>query len=82
MDAEELPRAESRPRTTAFVVPFFVFLITRRICDELKATNTHPLRSFAGSAVRRGSAVGFEDITPSEPTGESGERAGPTADQV
>jgi hypothetical protein len=56
MDAEELPRAEPRPRTTAFVVPFFVFLITRRICDELKATNTHPLRSSGGTAVRRSSA--------------------------
>jgi len=53
-------------RVTAFVVPFFVFLITRRICEELKATETHPLRSFAGSAVRRTSTGGFEELPPDE----------------
>jgi ubiquinol-cytochrome c reductase cytochrome b subunit len=69
-------------RVAAFVVPFFVLLITGRVCDELTATNTRWLRSFAGTAVRRGSAGGFEDMTPFEPTGESEERARPTADQV
>jgi ubiquinol-cytochrome c reductase cytochrome b subunit len=53
-------------RVAAFVVPFIVFLVTRRICDELAATETHPLRSFAGSAVRRTPDGGFDEISPTE----------------
>jgi ubiquinol-cytochrome c reductase cytochrome b subunit len=53
-------------RIAAFVVPFFVFLLVRRICEELRATETHPLRSFAGSAVRRDAAGGFEEIPAAE----------------
>ncbi|HET7047002.1 MAG TPA: cytochrome bc complex cytochrome b subunit [Solirubrobacteraceae bacterium] len=54
-------------RLAAFVVPFIVFLLTRRVCEELQVTETHPLRSFAGSAVRRSEAGGFEEIMPIEP---------------
>jgi hypothetical protein len=57
-------------RVAAFVVPFIVFLVTRRICDELKATETHPLRGLVGSTVRRRDAGGFEEITPTEVTEE------------
>jgi hypothetical protein len=54
-------------RIAAFVVPVFVFLITRRSCEELKATETHPLRSFAGSTVRRGHTGGFEEVPQRSP---------------
>jgi ubiquinol-cytochrome c reductase cytochrome b subunit len=53
-------------RVAAFVVPFIVFLVTMRICEELRATDTHPLRGFVGSTVRRSSQGGFEAITPTE----------------
>jgi ubiquinol-cytochrome c reductase cytochrome b subunit len=49
-------------RIAAFVVPFIVFLITKRVCEELRATETHPLRSFPGGAVRRIGTGGFEEI--------------------
>ena len=51
-------------RVAAFVVPFIVFLFTRRVCEELRATETHPLRSFPGGAVRRTGMGGFEEISP------------------
>jgi hypothetical protein len=41
-----------------------------RICEELKATEAHPLRGFVGSTVRRSDAGGFEEITPTELTEE------------
>jgi ubiquinol-cytochrome c reductase cytochrome b subunit len=65
-------------RVAAFVVPFIVFLVTRRICEELKVTETHPLRGFVGSTVRRRSDGGFEEITPTEPTGEPETATKPT----
>ena len=65
-------------RVAAFVVPFIVFLVTRRICEELKVTETHPLRGFVGSTVRRRSDGGFEEIAPTEPTGEPETATKPT----
>jgi ubiquinol-cytochrome c reductase cytochrome b subunit len=53
-------------RVAAFVVPFIVFLITKRVCEELRASETHPLRSFPGGAVRRTGRGGFEEISPAE----------------
>jgi ubiquinol-cytochrome c reductase cytochrome b subunit len=53
-------------RVAAFVVPFIVFLITQRVCEELRATETHPLRSFPGGAVRRIGTGGFEDISATD----------------
>jgi ubiquinol-cytochrome c reductase cytochrome b subunit len=53
-------------RVAAFVVPFIVFLLTKRVCEELRATETHPLRSFPGGAVRRIGTGGFEEINPAE----------------
>jgi ubiquinol-cytochrome c reductase cytochrome b subunit len=53
-------------RIAAFVVPFLIFLLVRRICEELRLTDTHPLRSFAGSAVRRDAAGGFEEVPAAE----------------
>ncbi len=53
-------------RIAAFVVPFIVFLVTRRICEELKASEVHPLRTLTGSVVRRNREGGFEEIPPTE----------------
>jgi ubiquinol-cytochrome c reductase cytochrome b subunit len=64
-------------RVAALVVPFIVFLVTRRICEELKATDTHPLRSFAGGAVRRSAAGGFEEISPAAVADESERKPSP-----
>jgi hypothetical protein len=57
-------------RIAAFVVPFFVFVFTRRLCEELRATETHPLRSFPGTVVRRAEDGGFEQLRPDELTAE------------
>ncbi len=56
-------------RIAAFVVPFFLFLLVMRTCEELSATETHTLRS-AGSAVRRDAAGGSEEIPAAELGGE------------
>jgi ubiquinol-cytochrome c reductase cytochrome b subunit len=64
-------------RVAAFVVPFIVFLVTRRICEELKATETHPLRGLVASTVRRSRDGGFEEITPTELTEEPESAAKP-----
>ena len=65
-------------RIAAFVVPFIVFLVTRRICDELQKTEAHPLRSLPATPVRRVPAGGFEEVAldelvaKAEPTSERG----------
>ncbi len=65
-------------RIAAFVVPFIVFLVTRRICDELQKTEAHPLRSLPATPVRRVPAGGFEEVAldelaaKTEPTSERG----------
>ena len=55
-------------RIAALVVPFLVFVFTRRLCEELRATETHPLRAFPGTVVRRAEDGGFEEIPAAELT--------------
>jgi quinol---cytochrome-c reductase cytochrome b subunit len=64
-------------RIAAFVVPFIVFLVTRRICDELQTTETHPLRRLPATPVRRVPAGGFEEVAPAE----AAAKAEPTAEK-
>jgi ubiquinol-cytochrome c reductase cytochrome b subunit len=40
-------------RVLVFVAPVVVYLITKRICLELRAREEHPLRGFRGSVVER-----------------------------
>jgi ubiquinol-cytochrome c reductase cytochrome b subunit len=68
-------------RVAAFIVPFIVFLVTRRICEELRATDTHPLRSFAGSAVRRSATGGYEAISPHDLVDQPGRRRTAAGDE-
>ena len=49
-------------RVAFFVVPSVVYLVTRRICDELARSGRHPLRAWSGSIVRRNVAGGFDTI--------------------
>jgi ubiquinol-cytochrome c reductase cytochrome b subunit len=60
-------------RIFAWVAPFIVYKVTRRICEELRDREIHPLRSWQGRLVRRTAAGGFEvlatapDGRPREP---------------
>jgi ubiquinol-cytochrome c reductase cytochrome b subunit len=47
-------------RIAALVLPVVVFVVTRRLCQELRASGAHPLRGWTGGAVRRGEGGGFE----------------------
>jgi quinol---cytochrome-c reductase cytochrome b subunit len=47
-------------RIAALLLPLVVFLVTRRVCQELRASGAHPLRGWTGARVRRGEGGGFE----------------------
>jgi ubiquinol-cytochrome c reductase cytochrome b subunit len=46
-------------RVAVFVLPVIVYLLTKRICEELRETGWHPLRGPAGPTVTRTPAGGF-----------------------
>jgi ubiquinol-cytochrome c reductase cytochrome b subunit len=46
-------------RVALFVLPAIVYLLTKRICEELRATGWHPLRGRARPTVTRTSSGGF-----------------------
>ena len=47
-------------RAAVFVLPALAFLLTKRICDELRVNDLHPFRGGTGSVVRRVAQGGFE----------------------
>jgi ubiquinol-cytochrome c reductase cytochrome b subunit len=47
-------------RIAALVLPFVAYRLVRRICEELKAREEHPLRGSGAVSVRRTSDGGFE----------------------
>jgi ubiquinol-cytochrome c reductase cytochrome b subunit len=49
-------------RFAVFVLPVLAFLITRRVCRELKASELHPMRDWVGTAVSRTGTGGFEEV--------------------
>ncbi|MEA2425862.1 MAG: ubiquinol-cytochrome c reductase cytochrome b subunit [Thermoleophilaceae bacterium] len=49
-------------RFGALVLPVLVYKLTRRVCEELKASDAHPLRGFSGTAVRRKPGGGYETL--------------------
>jgi ubiquinol-cytochrome c reductase cytochrome b subunit len=49
-------------RFAAFILPFIVFFVVRRICRELKRSERHPLRGWYGTYVRRTPAGGFAEV--------------------
>jgi quinol---cytochrome-c reductase cytochrome b subunit len=49
-------------RVAVFVLPPIAFLLTRRICRELRDRELHPLDGWTGTVVRRTPGGGFERI--------------------
>jgi ubiquinol-cytochrome c reductase cytochrome b subunit len=47
-------------RAAVFVLPVIAFFVTKRVCDELRTNELHPLRGPRGRIVRRGPSGGFE----------------------
>jgi hypothetical protein len=47
-------------RIAVLVAPLLVFFIVKRICEQLRRTNAHPLRGFPGQVVRRTPGGGYE----------------------
>ncbi len=49
-------------RAFALFVPVLVYFVAKRVCEELKARENHPLRGWSGTVVRRDEAtMGFEE---------------------
>lgn len=48
-------------RIFALVAPMVVFRFTRRICRQLRASESHPLRGLSGTVVRR-TPAGFATL--------------------
>jgi ubiquinol-cytochrome c reductase cytochrome b subunit len=46
-------------RVAVFVLPAIVYLLTKRICEELRETDWHPLRGPSGPTVTRTPSGGF-----------------------
>jgi ubiquinol-cytochrome c reductase cytochrome b subunit len=49
-------------RIASVVFPVIAFLVTRRICEDLRRTGIHPFRGFVGTVVRRSPTGGFDTI--------------------
>ena len=49
-------------RAAAVVAPFVVWFVARRVCEELRAREDHPLRGWTGQVVRRTATGGFETL--------------------
>jgi ubiquinol-cytochrome c reductase cytochrome b subunit len=47
-------------RIAAIAAPVLVFFVTRRVCEELRASELHPLRGWTGTTLRRTPGGGFE----------------------
>ncbi|MGI8557767.1 MAG: cytochrome bc1 complex cytochrome b subunit [Solirubrobacteraceae bacterium] len=54
-------------RVAAVLVPALVFFATRDICRELRQRDTHPLREWTGTVLRRRSGGGFETAADDDP---------------
>jgi quinol---cytochrome-c reductase cytochrome b subunit len=47
-------------RALVIVLPFLVYRLVRRVCEELRESGEHPLRGFHGTVLRRTESGGFE----------------------
>jgi len=47
-------------RIAVLILPVIVFFAVKRTCEELRRTDAHPLRGFAGQVVRRTPGGGYE----------------------
>jgi hypothetical protein len=57
-------------RVAVFVLPAIVHLLTKRICEELRDTDWHPLRGPAGPTVARTPTGGFAPTPGAAPVSE------------
>ena len=57
-------------RIAAIVLPILVFLATFKICKELKAAESRPLRRWSGTVVRRQSDGSYAEVIVDDGTGE------------
>jgi ubiquinol-cytochrome c reductase cytochrome b subunit len=48
-------------RGLALVGPFVVYFVAKRVCEELRGRDDHPLRGWRGSVLRRHERMGFEE---------------------
>ncbi len=65
-------------RIAVFVLPFVVYFVVQRVCEELRESERHPLRRWSGQVVRRTDRGGFETMV-ADGAGADGE---PAADRV
>jgi ubiquinol-cytochrome c reductase cytochrome b subunit len=63
-------------RFACWILPIIVFFIVRRVCRELKASETHPLRGWYGEIVSRDAERGY---IPVETDGANPSRVPPDA---
>jgi ubiquinol-cytochrome c reductase cytochrome b subunit len=49
-------------RGLTLLAPFVVYFASRRVCEELRVREGHPLRGWQGSVIRRGERDGFEEV--------------------
>ena len=49
-------------RALAILLPIGVYLVTKRVCEELRSREGHPLRRWNGQVVRRTRAGGYETL--------------------
>jgi ubiquinol-cytochrome c reductase cytochrome b subunit len=48
-------------RVGVFVVPVVVYVLTKRICDELRVNELHPFRGLTGAVLERTADGGFRE---------------------
>jgi ubiquinol-cytochrome c reductase cytochrome b subunit len=51
-------------RVLVFVLPAIVFLVTRKVCRDLRRGGSHPTKLPVGSHVQRTATGGYEEIEP------------------
>jgi len=56
-------------RGVALVAPFVIYAVARRVAEELKRREGHPLRGWTGHVVRRTPGGGYETLPEEPPVG-------------
>jgi ubiquinol-cytochrome c reductase cytochrome b subunit len=51
----------------SFVLPLIVFLVVKRICEELRRSEQHPLRGWSGQRLQRDESGGFVRVDKRSP---------------
>ena len=51
-------------RVLLIVLPVIVFLVTRKLCRDLRRGDSHPMQLPVGSRVRRTATGGYDEVDP------------------